>query len=511
MPAASPDALVDGREVDALRADLARRGELGVKSLEELLARARSIRKAVMFVGRTEGGEVRFGTAFVISRRERLLATNAHVADLMTGPGSLRAILDGTGESYVVDRRWYHPGVLRRTRDRAAVVRSQDPGVGEVVLPCPDVAVLRLAPGGPDLPEEVELASVKELDDLAAQAVAVVGFPAYNYTRWPGPGNKVVATVQEGIVNRLSDFKLEADAPPEALQLVQHSVETWFGFSGAPLFLASGHVAAIVAGTRPPIKERDLVVQVPIAIRVDCLGELLAHHGLADRVKIGDGPSRPRHVPRPGAADDPGDDQHREAVRLVEEAEQLARGKEYGEAIARCERAIALAPRYAPAYRWGAQARWHRCSDSRPPLPLEEQARLMREAIDYLRKSLSIGKDLDDLIDLVGMNNYQSALTRDRQGYRDSLDVLEKILDTPNLGRRQRGRALQSRASVRSALDDRGALDDYDEAVRLLPEDPFVYDDRAAYHERAGRDDLAASDRRKARDLRSALPSSPPR
>ena len=126
-------------------------------------------------------------------------------------------------------------------------------------------------------------------------------------------------------------------------------------------------------------------------------------------------------------------------------------------------------------------------------------------------KTLSIGKELDDLIDLVGMNNYQSALTRDRQGYRDSLDVLEKILDTPNLGRRQPGRALQARASVRSALDDGGALVDYDEAVRLLPEDPFVYDDRAAYHERTGRDDLAARDRRKARDLRSALPSGPPR
>src|SRR4051794_39419442 len=86
-PLQAADALIADRDVDALQADLARRRGRGEKSIEELMVNAREIRTAVMFVGRAEGTDVRFGTAFVISRRHRLVATNAHVADLMKGLG----------------------------------------------------------------------------------------------------------------------------------------------------------------------------------------------------------------------------------------------------------------------------------------------------------------------------------------------------------------------------------------------------------------------------------------
>jgi tetratricopeptide (TPR) repeat protein len=507
-PLLAADALIGDRDLAAVEAGLALPSRPAGKSLEELMINARGIRKAAMFVGRAEGSDVRFGTAFVISRAHRLLATNAHVADLMREPGSLRAILDGSNHAYRVERRWYHPELRRRTRDRSSIVRSQDPNDGEVALPCSDVAVLRLAEGGPELPDEVTLASWGELLDLPAQPVGVVGFPAYNYTRWPGPGNKVVATIQQGIVNRLSDYKLEADGPPESLQLVQHSIETWFGFSGAPVFLANGHVAAIIAGTRAPIKEQELVIRIPIAIRVDCLWELLAYHKLEGRVRVDDRGRRPT-ARRQG--DDPQAEKFRRAVQLVAEAEQLAWGKSHREAIADCDEAIKLAPNYAAAYKWGAEARWFLCSDATRALDAGEQSRLMRESLDYIRIAVNLTRSLDDLIELVGMNNYYCGLTGSRQGYRDSLDVLKKVLAMPNLSRQQRGRALQSRAAVRWALGERAAIDDYTEALRNLPDDPFIYEDRATFYEQTDQVDLAARDRRKAQDLRALKSKAPSR
>jgi hypothetical protein len=500
-PLLGAGSLIGDRDLDAVAAGLSRRGRPAGKSLEGVLANARDIRNAVMFVGRVEGANVRFGTAFVISREHRLLATNAHVADLMSGPGSLRAILNDTGAAYRVEQRWYHPGVRRRTRDRSAIVRPQDPGDGELALPCPDVAVLRLAKDGPELPAEVTLASWAEMKDLFAQPVGIVGFPAYNFTHWPGTDDKVVATVQEGIINRLSDFKLEAAGPLEDLQLVQHSIETWFGFSGSPVFLANGHVAAIIAGTRPPVKEQGMVIRIPMAIRIDCLWELLAHHKLVDRVAID--ADRGRRLAERHGGDDPEAEKLRRAVQLVLEAEQLAWRKSHRDAISRCDEAIALAPNYAPAYRWGAEARWFLCSDATRALGVDEQIRLMRESLDYMRKSLGITKDLDDLIELVGMNNYYCGLTGKREGYDDSLDVLKKVLAMPALDRQHRGRALQSRAAVRWALGDRAAIDDYDEAIRNIPDDPFVYEDRATFYEQTHQDALAASDRRKAQELRA--------
>jgi hypothetical protein len=369
------DPLIDPRDLAAIEADFARGSRSGEKSIDELTIQAREIRKAVMLVGRSGSGEVRFGTAFVISRKHRLVATNAHVADLMKGPGSLRAVLEGTGESFRVERRWYHPEVRRRSRDRTAVVRSQDPNDGEVALPCSDVAVLQLAAGGPELPAEVTMASWKEMHDLFAQPVGVVGFPAYNFTQWPGPGNKVTATVQEGIINRLSDYALDANGPFEELQLVQHSIETWFGFSGAPVFLSNGHVTAIIAGTRPPIKEQELVIRIPIAVRIDTLWELLVFHKLTGLVAVDDRGGRPVVPEHPA---DPGADRLRRAVQYVEEAEDLAWQKRHKEAIARCDEAIKLVPNYAAAYKWAAEARWYLCIDDQGTLGVDEQIRLMR-------------------------------------------------------------------------------------------------------------------------------------
>jgi tetratricopeptide (TPR) repeat protein len=499
LRAAGP--LLGDLDLERLKASPPPRGELNAKSLEELLSNARSVRQAAMFVGRSEGGVANFGTAFVISRKHRLLATNAHVADIMKGPGSMLAIPNGTGDVYHVERRWYHPGV-RRSADRISTVPSQDPNDGDVVLPCPDVAVLRLADGGPELPAQVTLAGWAEMQDLFAQPVGVIGFPAYNFTKWPGPGTRVVATIQEGIINRLTDYHLEADVPREDLQLIQHSIEAWFGLSGSPMFLANGHVVGLVVGTRSPFKQQDQSIRIPAAVRVDCLWELLVYHKLDDAVAID--ADRGRRLAERHLKDDPRSERFLRAARLVREAERLAWEKSHREAIARCEEAIQLAPKYAPAYEWAAEARWLLCGDSGRALGVEEQVRLIDDAMKYMKKCVELEGKLDHVIELLGMNNYRSGLTGDREGYRESLDALAKILALPDLGRKQRGRALQSEAAARWALGDRGAVADYDEAIRNIPDDPFIYEDRAAYYEGMQQHARAAEDRQKAQELRAA-------
>ena len=68
----------------------------------------------------------------MISSRNRLLATNAHVADEFYELGSMTACANGTAATYTVDRVWYHPGVVRE-HDHSLAMRCQDPSHGEVL------------------------------------------------------------------------------------------------------------------------------------------------------------------------------------------------------------------------------------------------------------------------------------------------------------------------------------------------------------------------------------------
>src|SRR4029079_19483977 len=126
-------------------------------------------------------------------------------------------------------------------------------------------------------------------------------------------------------------------------------------------------------------------------------------------------------------------------------------------------------------------------------------------------KALRINNSLDDLLELVGMNNYYSRLTGSRKSYEESAAVIKRVLAIPGLTPEQRGHALQSRAAVRWALGERAAIDDYNEAIRILPDDPFIYEDRATYYEQTQQADLAARDRRKAEDLRALKAGGPSR
>ena len=75
----------------------------------------------------------------------------------------------------------------------------------------------------------------------------MLGFPAFDQQRWPAAGETPQASFREGTVNRLTALKACGIRESREPQLVQHSISSWFGTSGAPIFLPNGHVVAINA------------------------------------------------------------------------------------------------------------------------------------------------------------------------------------------------------------------------------------------------------------------------
>src|SRR5580704_13518832 len=79
-------------------------------AVQETAHTIKSLQEAILLVGDPKIGDA---TAFVISRKHRLLATNAHVADMMKDKGIMLGIRNGTSVVYEIDKAWYHPGVRR--------------------------------------------------------------------------------------------------------------------------------------------------------------------------------------------------------------------------------------------------------------------------------------------------------------------------------------------------------------------------------------------------------------
>ena len=462
---------------------------------EALAAAARRLAPAVLMVGHPGGGH---GTAFVISRRRRLLATAAHVADHLHEAGStMLARPDGLATTYRVERAWYHPNVAREL-DEGLVVRSDDPRDGKVHPSGPDVAILRLAAEGPDLPVEFALADDDALRDLAGRAVGRLGFPADVNPAWPGPAHAPAAKLAVGTVLRLTDFALDSAVPAARRQQVEYSARGLGGESGGPIFLPDGRAAAIAVGTyvaRPRGSK-----SIHFGIRVDALRELIAYHGL------GDAPAGPL----PSAwGPDPHLGQYREAVRLVRAARKATSRKDYAAAGAKCNEAIRLAPRYGLAYLQRGQVFLDYLSARWAALPDAEKLRLSGWAVVDAGRCIERDRYKAEAYLVWMQGTLDCARVRpDPDACRSCIACADSMLDPDHVtdfNDAQRSYALACRAQARDLLGDPdGALKDYDEAIHLAPDVPSWYLLRARAHDRAGHPDRAARDRAKAEGLRPA-------
>jgi len=441
--------------------------------------------------------KVGIGTGWVVSAKHRLLVTNAHVADMIGIKGKLLAIVNGTDRVYKVKRAWYHPGVRRQLAGGKVSIRAECPADGKVDAWSPDLAVLELTADGPALTVELPMATPDELNKLFAQPVGMLGFPAHSTGKptgpgrqvqaaWPALGEEAQATYHDGVVSRLTNFRLSVSAPEEERQFVQSTLGNWPGFSGSPLYLSNGHVVAINNSWRPA-EDRGVKLQISQAIRVDCLWELLVHHKLDSKVPVPIDKSRLR-IAR-WLKPDEVEKQFRRAVKLVDEAAYLIDYRnEFLAGVAKCDEAIRLFPDYPYAYQVRS-AGWNNQYFYNQPGK--------RAALDLLRKA---SKDAETYFKLMGSDVRAiegkattlmnlAALTENRSIIQETLGDLNKVLSSENVPEAQRAHFHSLRGQTYFNLGDRRrAREDYDESIRLDPQNDILFDNRARFWEALGRD-----------------------
>lgn len=171
-----------------------------------------------------------FCTGFAVTAN--LIATNAHCIDAgreFLGRGSTLIAMRSSGRG---ERVPVVP-VYRDSRFRNDTYGREGSGF--------DVGLVRAAT---PLPAQVRVASDAELVALrAGSSLFVYGFPGLTMNE-----TSPVATITQGVLNRMTDF-FERAADARDAQKIQHSAQTTSGSSGSPIFLASGAVIGVNAGS----------------------------------------------------------------------------------------------------------------------------------------------------------------------------------------------------------------------------------------------------------------------
>ncbi|MCE9532246.1 MAG: trypsin-like peptidase domain-containing protein [Planctomycetes bacterium] len=467
---------------------------------------ARATERGVMLVGYNKAGH---GTAWVISKKNRLLVTNAHVGDIFhENKGKMVAIPSGTSQIYTVEKVWYHPGVRRYSKNNAMFsVRSMDPKEGQVDPSSPDLAVLQLSAEGPDLTVEFPLATAEELTSLFAQPTAMMGFPGHD-TSWPGLGDKAAATIHEGIISRVTDFEMNPGVPDAELQFLQYTMAGWGGFSGSPVFLPNGHVAGVHNMARvEKNKQSGEIRHIPHGVRVDCVVEVLVHHGLDDKVpfKIDKSKVAVERWIKPDARTEKARAEFAKAMALVNEASYLIFVKQdFIKGEEKCIEAIKLAPNYASAFNMRGCAINSFEYYNRSKLSNKARMELNIKGLEDFRKAVQLDPSNPDYV--IGLCNAKTGLsyhTEEDSLNKEVLMIINDLLTTTSLSDMTRGNAICQRAGAYRRLgDNEAAWRDYNEAIRLWPDDPTMFESRAYFLKIKKLGDLGRADFAKAKELR---------
>jgi tetratricopeptide (TPR) repeat protein len=476
---------------------------------QDLGKAARSSERGLFLVGHPKVGT---GTAWVISRQRRLLVTNAHVADMFhLGKGNMLAIPSGTAQLYTVDRVWYHPGVRRFGKDVGGLsIRSVDPNDGDIDPHSPDLALLQLGAGGPDLTVEFPLATNEELGELFAQPAAIMGFPGHDTKGWPALGEKAAATIHDGVISRLTDFQMNPSVPAAELQFLQYTMATWPGFSGSPVFLPNGHVAAVHNMASPEEGRYKQIITIPHGIRADCVLEMLVHHGLDDQLPFTIDKSKLSvdRWTKPDERSEKARADYAKAAAMVAEAEKLTRyKKEFQAAETLCNDAMQLTKNYARAYYVRALTRVNFKFENSKQLSRESALGIIKAAHEDAIRSVQLDPSDPYNVIIVCVTLNQLGFTSDDQShFRRSLEILQDLLKSDNLPAAPRGSAMSMRANAYDNLGDvDAALRDHNEAIRLNPENPNTRDNRGRFLQGRELGDFGEADFAKAREIRAKV------
>ncbi len=180
---------------------------------------------------RAADGRVRgFCTGFAVN--ETLVATNAHCVRMVTAEtarGAQLVVLRNKGNGEMLPAA---PVYLDARFQNAQMSRGgAGYDVGLVQVSSRLAGWVTLAPDG-------ELFALREGD-----AVFVYGFPGMTMNE-----RSPVATITLGLLNRVTDF-FDGVATAPTAQKLQHSAQTAGGSSGSPIFLPSGSVIGVNAGS----------------------------------------------------------------------------------------------------------------------------------------------------------------------------------------------------------------------------------------------------------------------
>ena len=500
--------LAQPQKVDTVGASLGLSAETGSlpawskpsqQARQELGEFVRTSEKGIFLVGHPKQGR---GTAWVISKKHRLLATNAHVADIMhEAGGSMLALMNGSSQIYKVDKAWYHPGVRRRVG--GAVIRSSDPSEGGVDPNCPDVAILQLTTDGPDLPLEFKMAPPKAFDTLFAQSVAIMGYPGTDTTSWPQIGETAEATFHDGVVSRLTDFRNKVTVPLGQKQFLQYTMSTWAGFSGSPIFLPSGQIVAVHNSASYKTGGGGNVESFPHGVRIDSVWELIAHHGLEDKIPL---PVDKASLDiKRWLEDDPADQDVRKAIALVNEGSDLIYNQEkHAEGVAKCSEAAKLAPEYAEIYNIRCDGYLNYWFKHRRQVDEDTAFKQIQYAEKDALKYASLNpSDPYAALNLVLVYNNAGQFTDNDEFNEKALRIVNKVMESDNLPTHIKACAHSYRAIALDNLDrDDEAEREHNEAVRTNPKSAQWLENRADFWHYQGRGDLEEEDYAAAKKIR---------
>ncbi|WZO98427.1 serine protease [Isosphaeraceae bacterium EP7] len=420
----------------------------------------------------------RIGSAFLISRKHRLLATAAHVADDSINYASLVAIRNGEVFRYKIDRIWYSPDTLRRF-DLGLHEASQYPGDGDLVYPTDDVAVVHLAGGGPDLPVECTLAGDAELHTLADTPVATIGYSKTGRT--PASYTETLTRSIGYGPGRIPD---EA-AKPSSRHWVRATNDGLDGTSGSPIFLVSGKVVALASIN---LDSRAGNGEWAEEMRVDVIRKILRYHEIERPANLDHSPEylaieRERDRVLAGL---------RRTVRLSVKGESLWEDGSYSESIRLSQAAIAIKPDYGAAYLRMCRALYEITDREWDTTSTARRIQLANRLIFYAKCSIILLNDesfhysdfrntdwfLGPRILLADSNYFHFLGTGDAASLRANIASLDRaLLEGPHvaLDNLDVARLLGRRASSKERLgDSRGALEDIEMAAEIMPDDPDV-------------------------------------
>jgi tetratricopeptide (TPR) repeat protein len=273
----------------------------------------------------------------------------------------------------------------------------------------------------------------------------------------------------------LTNFHLDGTTEPLA-QFLQCTMDAFGGFSGSPIFLASGEVVALLNSSRRADPKNKNSRMITHGVRVDCLWELLAHHKLSRLVDV-PLPNEKLLIAR-WLKPDPEAAKFDRLRKLVDDANYLVFTKhDCAAGIDKFNEAIEVYPRYAPAYRWRGAAflQWrYLLGDELKQKQLVYLKNALRDADtnSQLHSAPTVTSTKLELDVLIALGNATNKLDY----YEDVVEKADKILAIKNLTDWQRAEFLSSKAISLEALGkSEEARRIYFKVLQMFPNDPSFW------------------------------------